>query len=151
MCICISVYVKGLKWRLSCPLIIIILFALSASITFVQKYWHWMSSNAELQVQWSLLQTCPCGLWQANTFSLLLTSYQWPSLLLISSTHRGSDLEPISLSRRLSQVTVSSTFVTHCVAAMTDAWNTQAREMGHCQNTGNPCQCKAMFPYCAFV
>jgi len=42
-----------------------------------------------------------------------LTSYHLPSVLLINSTHRGSDLEPMSLSRRCSQDTVSSTLETH--------------------------------------
>lgn len=52
---------------------------------------------------------CSC----ANT---PLTSYHWESVLDINSTQRGSDLEPMSLSRRFSQETVNSTLVTHWAA-----------------------------------
>lgn len=58
-----------------------------------------------------------------------LTSNHWESVVFISSTHKGSDLEPMSRSRRWSQDTVSSTFVTHW-AAMSDGrhWKWQRRE-----------------------
>ena len=67
---------------------------LSVTIITVTAFWYWMNPNP----------------------AILLTSYHWESELLINSTHRGSDLELMSLSRRLSQDTVSSTLVTHCVA-----------------------------------
>lgn len=45
-----------------------------------------------------------------------ITSYHcWP-LVFKNNTHRGSDFDPMSLSRRLSQEIFSSTFVTHWAA-----------------------------------
>lgn len=45
-----------------------------------------------------------------------ITSYHcWP-LVFKNNTHRGSDFDPMSLSKRLSQEIFSSTFVTHWAA-----------------------------------
>lgn len=56
-----------------------------------------------------------------------ITSYHcWP-LVFKNNTHKGSDLDPISLSKRLSQEIFSSTFVTHW-AAISWAVSTRRKE-----------------------
>lgn len=109
---------------ISCVIMInneyIILFHRAEEVTlwifaFQNKYYFRMTKLKINQILEALHQFTNVSCKSLNE-AMLLTSYHWESELLISRTHRGSDLDPMSLSRRLSQDTVSSTLVTHWAA-----------------------------------